>query len=94
VGKKRENDKDDKVGEIQKHWGRGGALNIPIGLKDLESVHDLGEWHSPVALPRLHGLLALDEDDEAVRRSPVDDLGLRCVSSRHSRMYLCLFLEC
>lgn len=54
-----------------------------MSLKDLESSHDLSQGDAAVVLPVLDGLLALDEDDEAVRRSFEDDFALGDVSASH-----------
>jgi hypothetical protein len=51
--------------------------------KDLETGQDLREWYATILFPVRHRCLAVDENDEVVRASFVDDLGLRSVSARH-----------
>jgi hypothetical protein len=52
-----------------------------VGDEDLEAVDDLGEGHALVLLPLLHGLGALDEDDEVLALALVVALGLGGVSA-------------
>lgn len=52
-----------------------------MGDEDLEAVDDLGEGHALVLLPLLHGLGALDEDDEVLALALVVALGLGGVSA-------------
>jgi hypothetical protein len=59
------------------------SRDLLVSLKDLESSHDLGKGYAAVFHPVLDGLLALDEDDEAVGRSLEDHLALGDVSASH-----------
>lgn len=62
-------------------------MDLLVCLKDLESRHHLRKRYAAILLPILHFLLALREDNEAVRFALVDHFGLRSVSTRHGGWY-------
>lgn len=54
-----------------------------MGDENLEAADDLGEWNGTIALPRLNGLAAINEDHKVVVLAVVMDLGLGSVSTSH-----------
>lgn len=54
-----------------------------VGDEDLEAADDLGQWDGTVTNPLLHRLGIINEDNEVLLGTLVDDLGLGGVSTRH-----------
>lgn len=67
---------------------RGGQqIHIPVTDHDLERANYLCKWYGAVVFPGIQVGTRVDEDDEIVIFSLVDDLGMDNVATWH---YACL----
>jgi hypothetical protein len=54
-----------------------------VSQENLPAVQDIGEGNAAVVLPLLEGLKVVNEDDEVVRATLVEDFGSSFVSTSH-----------
>lgn len=57
--------------------------DLPVSHEDFPAVQHIAEGNAAVILPLLQDLEVVDEDDEVIRATLVEDLGNRIVGTRH-----------